>query len=83
MTITRNGEDNATKRVDKRNKGALFENFASFTDCISKINNTQVCNTKYLNVLMPLYNLIEYSNNYIQKHQEVYDNIIEMIQLVF
>ena len=35
-----------------------------FTDYISEINNTQVDNAKDLDVAMPLYNLIEYSNNY-------------------
>ena len=41
----------------------LFKNCASFTDCISEINNTQVDNEKGLDVLMPMHNLIEYSNN--------------------
>ena len=35
-----------------------------FTSCISKIYNTQVDNVKDLNVVMLIYNLIEYSNNY-------------------
>ena len=30
----------------------------------NKINNTQVDNTKYLDILMPVFNLIDYSNNY-------------------
>ena len=34
-----------------------------FTKCISKINNTQIENAKDINVIMPIYNLIEYSNN--------------------
>ena len=29
-----------------------------------KKNNTQIDNVKYINVVMPMYNLIEYSNNY-------------------
>ena len=33
-------------------------------DCISELNNTQVDNAKDLDVVMPLYNLMEYSNNY-------------------
>ena len=35
-----------------------------FDDCISEINNNQIDNAKYLNVVMPINNLIEYSNNY-------------------
>ena len=41
----------------------IFKNCAPFTDCISKINNTQVDNATYLYVVMPMYNLIEYSDN--------------------
>ena len=41
-----------------------FENLAPFIDCISEINNTQIDNAKYLDVVMPMYNLIEYSHNY-------------------
>ena len=36
----------------------------SITICISKINNTQVDNAKDIDIVMPLYNLIEYSDNY-------------------
>ena len=34
-----------------------------FTDCISKINNAQVYNAKDIDVVMPVYNLIEYTDN--------------------
>ena len=36
----------------------------SITNCISEINNTQVDNAKDINIVMPMYNLIEYSSNY-------------------
>ena len=39
---------------------------ATFTDYISKINNTQIDNAKYIDVVMPTYNLIEYSDNYLK-----------------
>ena len=41
-----------------------MKNCAPFTDCISEINNIQIDNAKDIDVLMPMYNLIEYSNNY-------------------
>ena len=41
-----------------------FKNCASFTNCISEINNTQIDNAKDSNLVMPMYNLIEYSDNY-------------------
>ena len=64
ITITGAGADDAAKRLDERNKGVIFKNCAPFTDCISEINNTQIDNAKYIDVVMPMYNLIEYSDNY-------------------
>ena len=42
----------------------VFKSFSPFTDCISEINNTQIDNTKDIDVVMRMYNLIEYSDNY-------------------
>ena len=42
----------------------IFKNCAPFTDCISEINNTQIDNAKDIDLVMPMYNLIEYSDNY-------------------
>ena len=50
--------------VNNTNKKVIFENCAPFTDCISKVNNTQEDNAKDINIVMPMYNLIEYSANY-------------------
>ena len=47
-----------------RKKKVIFKNCVLFTTCISKINNTQIHNAEYTDVVMPMYNLIEYSNNY-------------------
>ena len=46
------------------NKKVMFKNCAPFTDCISQTNNTQVDNAKDIDIIMPMYNLIEYSDNY-------------------
>ena len=35
-----------------------------FTNCISEINNTQVEKAKDIDIVMPMYNLTEYSHNY-------------------
>ena len=66
ITITGGPNDatDANKRSDERNKGVIFKNCAPSTDCISEINNTQIDNGKYIDFLKPMYNLIEYSNNY-------------------
>ena len=46
------------------NKKVIFKNYAPFTNCINKINNTQIDNAEYIDIVMPMYNLIEYSDNY-------------------
>ena len=48
----------------KETKGVKFENFLPFPDCISQRNNSQTGHEKDLDVLMWMYDLIEYSNNY-------------------
>ena len=63
ITITVAGADDATKRLDGRSKGVIFKTCAPFTDCISEINNTQIDNAKYIDIIMPMYNVIEYSDN--------------------
>ena len=50
--------------ANNTNKKVIFKNRALFTCCISKIDNNQVDNAKDIDILMPMYNLIEYSNNY-------------------
>ena len=52
------------KKTDKGEKGVIFKNVAPFTKCISSINNPQIDNAGDIDVVMPMYNLIEYSDNY-------------------
>ena len=61
ITVNNTAADGAA--ANNTNKKVIFKNCAPFTDCISKINNTQVDNAKYFNIVMPVYNLIESSNN--------------------
>ena len=42
----------------------LFKKCAPFTDCSKEINNTQVDNTDDIDVVMSMYDLTEYSDNY-------------------
>ena len=37
----------------------MFKNCAPFIDWISEVNNTQVDNAKYLDIVMLMYNLVE------------------------
>ena len=53
-----------TVAANNTNKKLIFKNCAPFTICISEINNTQVDNAKDIDIVIPMYNLIEYSDNY-------------------
>ena len=64
ITITGAGADVAARQADERDKGVAFKNCAPFINCISEINNTQVDTAKDIDIVMPMYNLIEYSDNY-------------------
>ena len=48
----------------KRNKAVTFKNNAPFINCISKINGVKIDNAEDSDVVMSMYNLLEYSKNY-------------------
>ena len=62
--ITVNNTAGARAAVNNTGKEVIFKNCAPFTSCINKINNTQIDNAEYIYIIMPMYNLIEYSDNY-------------------
>ena len=64
ITITGEGDDDAAKQLDEINKRVMFKNCAPFTQFISNINNAQIDSGRDIDVVMPMYNLIEYSDNY-------------------
>ena len=55
--------------ANKRKKNLAFKNNAPFINCISKINGVKIDNAEDFDVVMPMYNLLEYSKNY-KKQQE-------------
>ena len=57
----RAGDGAAANNIGKK---LIFKNCAPFTNCISKVNNTQIDNTEYIDIVMSMYNLIEYSDHY-------------------
>ena len=48
----------------KYDKKLVIKNFTLFTTCISRIKNTLIDNAEDLDILMPMFNLIEYIKNY-------------------
>ena len=58
------GDNDAEKKADEKNKRVIFKNHAPFNECISNINNTQIDHAKDTDVVTLMYNLMEYSDNY-------------------
>ena len=74
IKITVAGEADTARQADKRNKQVSFKNCSPFTNCISEINDIPTDNAEDLDFVMPMYSLIDYSNNYaknIRKSVEV------------
>ena len=63
-TISVNNTAAADADANNTNKNVTFKNCTPFTNCISKINNTQVDSAKDIDIVIPMYNLIKYSDNY-------------------
>ena len=64
ITIPGAGDDAAARQADVRGKGVIFLNCAPFINCKNEINNTEKDNAKDVDIVMPMDNLIEYSDNY-------------------
>ena len=58
--ITLEGDNDA----NKRNKNLAFKNNAPFINCIAKIKGVKIDNAEYLDVVMAMYNLLEFGKNY-------------------
>ena len=43
---------------NNRNKKVIFKNCVPLTNCISEVNNTQADKPKYIDIVMPMCNLI-------------------------
>ena len=71
------GTSAAGATANNTSKKVIFRNFAPFIDCISEINNTQVDNAKYIDIVTPMFNLI-FILIIIQKHLETYGNIVKI-----
>ena len=59
LSITEAGEDTAAQRTNKRKREVIFKNCTPSTCYISQIHNTQIDNAEYLDIVMPMNNLIE------------------------
>ena len=57
----------ALRQADETDKGVTFKNCAPFIKRISRINNTEIDNAKDIDIVMPMYNLIECNDNFSKK----------------
>ena len=64
IAITGAGYDAAARQADGRNKGVTSKNCAPFINWESEINNIEIDNAKDIDIVIPMYHLIEYSDNY-------------------
>ena len=55
---------NTAATPNNTNKKVTFENCAPFTVCISETNNTGIDHAKDIDIVIPMYNLTVYSDNY-------------------
>ena len=61
ITVANTAAPGADKKTNA-NKKVIFKNYALFTSCISRINNAQIDDAQYFDIVMPVYNL--YIDNY-------------------
>ena len=62
--ITANNTAAEGAAVNNTGKKVIIKNCAPSSGCISKIYNTEIDNAKDIDTVMPMYNLIEYRDNY-------------------
>ena len=65
ITVTAPGANNDADNIrDKRNRPLILKNNAPFVSCITRINGELIEDADDLDIVMPMYNLLEYSKNY-------------------
>ena len=61
IVVNRDISLEADDDANKHDRNLVFKNNASFINCITKINGIKVDNAEDLDVVIPMYNLLEYS----------------------
>ena len=65
ITVTAPGANNGVNNIrDKKNRSLILKNNAPFVSCITRINGELIEDADDLDIVMPVYNLLEYSKNY-------------------
>ena len=65
ITVTVLGANNGANNIrDKKNRPLILKNNAPFVSCITRINGELIEDADDLDIVMPMYNLLEYSKNF-------------------
>ena len=72
IVVTAPGVNNNANNIgDKRNRPVILKNNAPFVSCITRINDKLIEDADDLDIVMPMYNLLEYSKNYKKNYRVV------------
>ena len=75
ITVTAPGADDDADNIrDKTNRPLILRNNAPFVSCITRINGELIEDADDLDIVMPMYNLLEYSKNYRKTIGSLYNN---------
>ena len=65
IAVTVPGANNGANNIrDKKNRPLILKNNPPFVSCINRINGELIEDADDLDIVMPMYNLLEYSKNY-------------------
>ena len=74
ITVTAPGVNNNANNIrDKRNRPLILKNNPPFVSCITRINGELIEDADDLDIVMPIYNLLEYSKNYRKTIESLYN----------
>ena len=74
ITVTAPGDNNDANNIrDQRNRSLILKNNAPFVSCITRINGELIEDANDLDIVIPMYNLLEYSKNYTKTKGSLYN----------
>ena len=74
ITVTAPGANNGANNIrDESNRPVILKNNASFVSCITRINGESIEDADDLDIVMSMYNLLEYSKNYRKTIESLYN----------
>ena len=67
ITVNNTATANSDANNDNKKEKVISKNCAPFIDCKSETNNIEIDNAEDIDIVIPMYNLIEYSDNFSRK----------------